>query len=426
MEHPLKVTDISVGSKVAAQIAPRVLVIADSMETFLGVVRSLGRKGLEVHLAASADDHCGARSRYVAALHLLPRHESQPDDWIVALRQLIARLGFPLIVPCDDRAVRLLDAYRAILAPSPLAILDSTAIAVLADKAATRAAAARLAIPIAKAMPVAKPGDAARAAASLGFPLVIKPSRSFSVGDSEGKMFACILQDAEDINGFDTTTACGEWIAEEFIDGVGKGVSVLACRGEILIAWQHRRIATTCQTGASSIRVGEPVDPRLLRDCAALAGDTALNGIAMFEFRVCDNTDRYVLIEVNPRFWGSLPTAMAAGVDFPAMLWDLLSDGQIKISSAPRRFPVRYHFTGEYLRRISAFDEADKALPKLRAGLDILALLARMYVRRTSVDTFAKDDVAPFIAERRWILAYTGRAVAKRLRANREGSDRTK
>lgn len=398
---------------------PRALVIADSMETFLGVVRSLGRKGIAVHLAASADDYYGAQSRYITALHLLPMHESEPENWIAALRELAARLGFPLIVPCDDRTVRLLDMHRAALAPSPLAIPDSAAIAVLADKAATRAAAARLAIPTAQGMAVATRSDAAKAAEALGFPLVIKPRQSFLAGDADGKISAQIIANADEMARFAAPAGGREWIAEEFVDGTSKGVSVLACKGEILIAWQHRRISTASQTGASSIRVGEPVDARMLADCAALARDTMLHGVAMFEFRVADKAQRHVLIEVNPRFWGSLPAALAAGLDFPAMLWDLLDNQRIQIPEAPRRFPVQYHLTGEYQRRTAALDTAGTPAAKLRACLDIAALLARLYVGKAAIDTFAADDPGPFFAERRWVMSAAVRAIIKRLRASR-------
>ena len=36
------------------------------------------------------------------------------------------------------------------------------------------------------------------------------------------------------------------------------------------------------------------------------------------------------LIEVNPRFWGSLQAAIVAGVDFPYLLYRLVIEGDIK------------------------------------------------------------------------------------------------
>jgi predicted ATP-grasp superfamily ATP-dependent carboligase len=44
------------------------------------------------------------------------------------------------------------------------------------------------------------------------------------------------------------------------------------------------------------------------------------HGVAMVEFR-CDSRDgEYKLMEINPKFWGSLDLALAAGADFPGDL----------------------------------------------------------------------------------------------------------
>jgi predicted ATP-grasp superfamily ATP-dependent carboligase len=49
-------------------------------------------------------------------------------------------------------------------------------------------------------------------------------------------------------------------------------------------------------------------------------------GVAMVEFRVNTLTLRPELIEVNGRFWGSLPLAINSGVDFPYFLYRSIVD----------------------------------------------------------------------------------------------------
>ena len=46
-------------------------------------------------------------------------------------------------------------------------------------------------------------------------------------------------------------------------------------------------------------------------------------GVAMLEFRKNFDKNESVLIEINGRFWGSLPLAVAAGADFPYYLYQL-------------------------------------------------------------------------------------------------------
>ena len=43
-------------------------------------------------------------------------------------------------------------------------------------------------------------------------------------------------------------------------------------------------------------------------------------GVAMVECKHDPLTDRYYVMEINPRFWGSLQLAVDAGVDFPRLL----------------------------------------------------------------------------------------------------------
>ena len=43
----------------------------------------------------------------------------------------------------------------------------------------------------------------------------------------------------------------------------------------------------------------------------------------MVEFKWDQATDTFALLEINGRFWGSLPLALAAGVDFPYYLYQI-------------------------------------------------------------------------------------------------------
>ncbi len=52
----------------------------------------------------------------------------------------------------------------------------------------------------------------------------------------------------------------------------------------------------------------------------AMAAASRLCGVAMFEFKVDDCVGSVALLEVNTRFWGSLPQRHGGGVDFP-WLW---------------------------------------------------------------------------------------------------------
>ena len=49
----------------------------------------------------------------------------------------------------------------------------------------------------------------------------------------------------------------------------------------------------------------------------------------MVEFKVDPRDNTPKLMEINPRFWGSLPLSIASGVDFPYLLCKMAVDGDI-------------------------------------------------------------------------------------------------
>src|SRR5206468_440676 len=81
------------------------------------------------------------------------------------------------------------------------------------------------------------------------------------------------------------------------------------------------------------------------------------HGLAQVQFVVPDDGVPR-MIDLNPRFYGSLALAVASGSDFPA-LWAALATGRPVAPAAPRT-GVRYHWLGGDLRR---------ALVERRGGL---------------------------------------------------------
>ncbi|MEK7841470.1 MAG: ATP-grasp domain-containing protein, partial [Deltaproteobacteria bacterium] len=53
-------------------------------------------------------------------------------------------------------------------------------------------------------------------------------------------------------------------------------------------------------------------------------------GVAMVEFRVDARDGKAKLMEINPRFWGSLQLAILSGMDFPYLLYKMAVDGDVE------------------------------------------------------------------------------------------------
>lgn len=395
----------------------RALVIGDDDRSFLSIVRSLGRRGGAVDACPFDFSSPALASRYLQKVHRLPPYALSADDWVAALGGILAGGGYDLVIPCDDRAIIPLMRHRLTLPQVRLALPNEAAFAVFYDKAATREAAAAAGVPVAPGRLLDDGDTAAGLAVELGLPLVLKPRRSFDLDNPTLRRAVSVCRDLASLE-----TALAELrqrdavLVEGFFAGSGVGVSILAQDGRVLQAVQHRRVAEQPGNGGSSYRVSEAADARLMGCAARLAEATALCGVAMFEFRQ-NAQGGFVLLEVNARFWGSLPLAVAAGVDFPWLLYRLLVDG---VAEPPR--PAR---AGIYARNVTADVwriAADVAAARRCSTAAMLRCLVgnawpwlRLLGGRERHDAWAADDPGPGWRDYGALARSLAGAVGKRL-----------
>jgi protein-tyrosine-phosphatase/predicted ATP-grasp superfamily ATP-dependent carboligase len=391
----------------------RVLLLGDDLRAFLAIARSLGRRGVEVHAAPSDFSSPALKSRYIAAAHRLPPYPLDPAAWESALVRLIEAHGFLKVVPTSDSGLFMLRHHVEALGRARTGIAGEPALDIFSDKANTRALAEAHGVPVASGLLIGADSGAKSVAAALGLPLVLKPRASYALGDVKTKRPARVVRTAAEL---DAQLRSGAWegcVAESFFPGVGVGVSVLAREGRILFAYQHLRLHEASETGASTKRVSEPVRPELLAAVEPLAAAARLDGVAMFEFRLDRRSGRYILLEVNPRFWGSLPLAVAAGADFPALWWDLSVHGR-EPEGAYRSGVVKMDLTGEFDRAVDRFESAG-GLERIGAAAGGLATFIALRLGRGSADSWAADDPEPWRVERRELSRRLRDALRKRV-----------
>src|SRR5581483_2233614 len=97
----------------------------------------------------------------------------------------------------------------------------------------------------------------------------------------------------------------------------------------------HERVHEPLMGGGSSYRRSVAPDPELVAATERMLRALDYTGVAMVEFKKDKRTGAWIFIEINGRFWGSLPLAVACGADFPFWLAELLVGGR-------REFPKRY------------------------------------------------------------------------------------
>jgi protein-tyrosine-phosphatase/predicted ATP-grasp superfamily ATP-dependent carboligase len=397
----------------------KVLVLGDDTRSFLACVRSLGRGGLAVHAAPANFRSPALRSRYITAVHDVPPWMGDGSAWLAAMRRLMARERYDLVIPCNETALLPLARHRAELAAlARLAIPEDGAMAALFDKQATRELAKVLGVPVAPGRPLRAGDDAASVIAELGAPVLVKPRYSYTLDRLAVRGKVQVATDVSELAAMIARADPETTLLEGFFPGSGLGVSVLAAEGRLLQAFEHHRVHE--ESGSSYYRVSAAPSPDLLTACAAILRALDYSGLAMFEFRR-DAAGRSVLLEVNARPWGSLPLPVALGVDFPFRWYRLLVEG--------RQTPAISYRTGVYgrnllpdfrsLRRTLHAPDLGTA-ERIRLAARWTVGLLRPLTGREVHDVFVRDDPRPALAE----FAGTVREGADRLARRIPGAER--
>jgi len=129
-------------------------------------------------------------------------------------------------------------------------------------------------------------------------------------------------------------------------------------------------------------------------------------GVAMVEFKKNIETGDWVFIEVNTRFWGSLPLAVASGANFPLALFEMVVDGRTSFGQDYQRglrcrywrSDLRWHLSNHRA------DRRDRSLNSLPSGRVIMDLCSALGSGNERSDTYTADDLAPARAELKQIF----------------------
>jgi predicted ATP-grasp superfamily ATP-dependent carboligase len=233
--------------------------------------------------------------------------------------------------------------------------------------------------------------------------VVIKPARSINQGELHKVAYA---DDRAALDSMlrDMSAQAFPVMVQRRIIGYGAAVSILRWDGKLVAAFAHRRIRENPPSGGASV-VSESVapDPVLVARSLALLERFDWNGVAMVEFKIDDATGEAWLMEVNPRFWGSLQLAVDAGVDFPRLFIGCLLGGAVSPVTSYRVGRRLRHLWGDVDRLIARLrhSRAELSLPPNAPGRlrNLVEFLAPRRGQRHEV--LRLGDLRPFLVETR-------------------------
>lgn len=302
-------------------MAERVLILDAHLRHAVAIVRSLGRRGIPVVVASGQQRFAARYSRYVERSIRL-----SSDDGLDLLLKAISDHEIGLLIAAGLSGNELLCRHGEQLRFHVKAPFNElSAFERLADKNQTAALADDLGVRRPLARQLRGPEEAAEVGAALKFPLVFKSP--LGQGTVRYAADAATLQRFVERFVCEHSDLCARGVyplAQEYIDGAGHGFYGLADHGQVRAYFMHRRLHEFPPSGGPSAMAMSWKDAELLELGQRFFTATGWHGVAMVEFKRNASNGELYLIEVNPKFWGSLDLSIHAGVDFPWLLYRLL------------------------------------------------------------------------------------------------------
>ncbi len=383
----------------------RVLVTDGHFRKSLAVVRSLGRKGFPVTVGERTSLNTSFFSKYCARRLVYPSPQQSPNQFIEFFMKEIKKNQYDCLFPMEEETLLLLAKYHSQISEHAyLLIPDLKKIEFVRDKGNLMRFAEAHGIPIPKTFHIFPPfqkegisGALSLSArgreegegvspSSIPIPAVIKPRiSSGSFGIIYVKKREDLRSSYQNVHERYPFPLIQEWIP----DGGGTfGLSALFDEASnVKAAFVHKKLRMYPVQGGPSTLAEGVEHPQIMERGLSLLKSLNWVGVGMVEFKVDPRDGIPKLMEVNPRFWGSLQLAIVSGVDFPFLI--------LKMAKGECFEPVLRYTVGKRFRWLLLGDILHFLNHPQR--FDLHPSFFNFFDPNTSYGVFSKDDPLPLL-----------------------------
>ncbi len=367
----------------------------------LPIIRSLGKRNINTAVLTNFPVYTSRFSKFCRKQFLVPS-TSLEKEYAQAVEKIVKNSKFDMYFPLSEASLVPISKNRDRLTPYvklPIASHDS--ILSCFDKSSTLKLAMENGVPIPQTRFVQNSAELKLAAQEMSYPCVVKPR--WSVVWQKDRAFdrrgGFVNSASELIATYNSINQYFPYpLIQEYVPGINYSVAAVYNNGKprafccikVNRAWPP-------SGGNSCYRESAPLNPRMKMYTEKLLESLNWHGIAEVEFRLDPRDNTPKLLEINPRFWGSLCVAVKAGVDFPYLLYKIAMDGDVKGT-----FNYKEGVKGRYLEQdllyIVKLIKDSSANSNLQKGdLKLLASWLKFYEPGLFYDLFEVNDPAPFL-----------------------------
>lgn len=376
-----------------------IVVPAVGSASSVSCLRSLGRRGIHTIAVSERETAPGFRSRYCDEAIVVPSPAEDLVGYKEALSSLARRDDVRAIAPVREADIYVLSAYCSAFAEHIAPVWPSfETLREAHDRMRLVAAAKEAGVSVPETRLLSDVDDWDRrqivkgryAALTDRYLESLSPAEFVDPGPTR-YLEPGIEPDREAIR----AEMGHEPIVQEYIPGEEYAFWALYDHGEPVATCQRNRVRGFKYSGSASIYRQSVRIPELEAAGRALLDALDWHGLASAQFIREENTGEFRLMEINPRFWLSLPCAVRAGADFPYYYWRLAGGESVRIDTEYEVGVGTHLLRGEGTHLHSILRE-DYAFVERPSFLVTLWEVVRSIYEQPNFDLLSLSDPGPF------------------------------
>jgi predicted ATP-grasp superfamily ATP-dependent carboligase len=294
-----------------------VLILDGQSDIPLYAVRSLGEiENIVLHTISNSSKSLLQYSRHISSHRLLVAKNE--DEYLTKILQRIRVTNANVLLPIMEPETRFVSKHRHILSKAisiaPIPQVD--ALDIFTDKWHAAQRLIQCDIPHPQTILYRGKESLEHDIQALGFPVLVKPR--IGTNGSGIRVFADFssLKEFLGVN----NQYKDQYVIQNYIDGEMYGGTAVFQEGNLLAGtvYQWLQVNKNRFSFPKALQLIE--DQELLNMISTWGTKTKWSGIANFDFISDRNSQKYVLLEVNPRLGSSSFGSVNAGVNFPYLL----------------------------------------------------------------------------------------------------------
>jgi len=353
-----------------------ILITDPNYKHSLGIVRALGRIGYYPYVLSFKKGSLCFHSKFCKGEMLVPDYDNK--DFERAFLNSLSKYEIDLVIPVGASSFKKLVLLKELIGKiSKMIAPDIKTLNLALSKKETYKFAEKVGISYPFTIYPSTYKEVKNISKELQYPVVIK-----GIYEAGRSIIDYVNNSNELLNKYKKICSANGFkenknlpMLQEYIKGGGYGFFALYQRGKCKRIFMHKRIREYPPSGGYSTCAESFYDPQLKEYGMRLLDALKWHGVAMVEFKKDERDGEYKLMEINPKFWGSLDLALAAGVNFPYYLCEMAMGKELNYSEEYNR-NIRFHwpFSGDVqhiIKKPSSFPKffVDCVNPKVKSNI---------------------------------------------------------